>query len=92
MLRGARGPPVDYVDKLPSSPWWIFTPPKWRIMTRPLTRAIQLHLAAVEIELAERAGKWPRRLALYPCVARKACLIALHDFLALADEARRKLA
>ena len=25
----ARGPPVDYVDKLPSRPWWIFTPPHY---------------------------------------------------------------
>ncbi len=29
--------PVDYVDKLPSRQWYVFTPPKWRIFTPPLT-------------------------------------------------------
>jgi hypothetical protein len=28
---------MDYVDKLPSRQWCIFTPPKWRIFTPPLT-------------------------------------------------------
>ena len=33
-----RVPPMDYGDKLPPSPWYIFTPPHWRIISPPLTR------------------------------------------------------
>jgi hypothetical protein len=32
---------VDYVDKLPSRPWGIFTPPQWRIFTPPLTSVLE---------------------------------------------------
>ena len=34
----ARVPPVDYGDKLPPSPQYIFTPPRRYIFTPPLTR------------------------------------------------------
>ena len=33
----ARGPPVDYGDKLPPSQWYIFTPPRRYIFSPPLT-------------------------------------------------------
>jgi hypothetical protein len=35
-LPRARGPPVDYVDKLPTCQWCSFAPPEWRIFTPPL--------------------------------------------------------
>ena len=36
--RPARGPPMDYADKLPPSPWYIFAPPPRYIFPPPLTR------------------------------------------------------
>ena len=37
--RPARGvPPMDYADKLPPSPWYIFAPPRRYIFPPPLTR------------------------------------------------------
>ena len=33
----ARGLPMDYGDKLPPRPWYVFTPPRRYIFTPPLT-------------------------------------------------------
>ena len=35
----ARVPPMDYADKLPPSPWYIFAPPPRYIFPPPLTKA-----------------------------------------------------
>ena len=44
MWRGAppraRGPPMDYADKLPPRPWYIFTPPQRYNLAPPLTRGL----------------------------------------------------
>ena len=37
----ARVPPMDYADKLPPSPWYIFAPPRRYIFPPPLTRGCE---------------------------------------------------
>jgi hypothetical protein len=39
----ARVPPMDYVDKLPPSKWYILTPPRWSKMRPPLTSGQFMH-------------------------------------------------
>ena len=34
---------MDYGDKLPPRPWYIFTPPLWPIIPPPLTSVTALH-------------------------------------------------
>ncbi len=60
----ARAPPVDYVDKLPSRPWGIFTPPKWRIFAPPLT-VLDGRNASTTDGVKQALGREPRDFGDY---------------------------
>ena len=56
-LLEARFPPMDYGDKLPPSPQYIFTPPRRYIFTPPLTEHRNFRASGIPPDPRKRAGR-----------------------------------
>ena len=54
----ARAPPVDYADKLPLNPWYIFAPQRRYIIPPPLTRYTFKTHAEVRMAIFEFIEDW----------------------------------